>query len=309
MSGMAAGAVCALKRTTVALACVVGALSAAQAQDIHITAPSPSAIDEAQSVKPLTPSESAALGNALLFDPADIVEAKPAPKLRLPSLNKPRDLSVKGSENPDGTSKVAVKQPVATGEWDANVGVDLKTATDLPTTFQPGKGFPGTADDHGSGAAWASVGVPNVAAIDARVDPTNDQGQVGAALRRSIPLGEDLSMTVQNRVSVTESYNATPVAPAPLSGLPLIAAPKPTEPIQSGAAQVLGTERSVKFDFRPTGTSFGAGLTSASNDPVTHNTLSAEQQLFGPLHVATAVTDLGQISSNKSITARFKLDW
>lgn len=34
---------------------------------------------------------------------------------------------------------------------------------------------------------------------------------------------------------------------------------------------------------------------SASNDPVTHNTLSAEQKLYGPLQVTTAVTDFGQM--------------
>ncbi|MFZ0261595.1 MAG: hypothetical protein WAL36_16700 [Pseudolabrys sp.] len=38
---------------------------------------------------------------------------------------------------------------------------------------------------------------------------------------------------------------------------------------------------------------------SASNDPVTHNTLSAEQKLYGPLQVTTAVTDFGQTSSSK----------
>ncbi|MGB8747649.1 MAG: hypothetical protein WCD54_17005 [Pseudolabrys sp.] len=48
---------------------------------------------------------------------------------------------------------------------------------------------------------------------------------------------------------------------------------------------------------------------SASNDPVTHNTLSAEQKLYGPLQVTTAVTDFGQTSSSKSISAGFKLHW
>lgn len=290
----------------VALACVP---VPARAQDIQIIAPAPSALPEAgPPAEPLTPSESLTLGNALMFDPGNI-NTTPAPKLRVPSLAKPRNLSVDGGENPDGTRKIAVKQPIATGEWDANVGADLKTATAPRTTFEPGKAFPGTADDQGSGAAWASVGVPNLASVDARLDPTNEQSQVGAALKRSLPLGEDVSMTVQNKVTMTETYNTAPVAPAPLSDLPLMAAPKPTEPIQPGAPQVLGTERSVKFDFKPTGTSFAAGLTSASNDPVTHNTLTADQKLFGPLHVTTAVTDFGQASSNKSITAKFKVDW
>lgn len=306
---MRRGAFYALVRTA-AFAGVLCAWSGARAQDIHITAPAPSRpIEDAQNGEPLTPSESALLGNALMFDPADLTAAKPAPKLHVPTLVTPRNLSVKGSENPDGTSKVAIKQPVANGEWDANVGADLRTATPPPSTFVPGKPFPGSIDDRGSTAAWASVGVPNVAAIDARVDPATDQSQVGAALKRAMPLSDKLSLTVQNRVSVTDSYGLTPVAPAALSDLPLMAAPKPAEPIVPGPTQVFGTEQSVKLDIKSTGTSFGAGLTSASNDPVTHNTFSADQQLFGPLHVTTAVTDVGQTTSNKSISAKFKLDW
>ena len=73
--------------------------------------------------------------------------------------------------------------------------------------------------------------------------------------------------------------------------------------------QVFGNERAVKFNILPTGTTLGAGLTTASNDPVTHNTISAEQKLYGPLQVTTAVTDFGQTTSNKSITAGFKLHW
>ena len=59
----------------------------------------------------------------------------------------------------------------------------------------------------------------------------------------------------------------------------------------------------------PTGTTLAAGITTASNDPVTHNTLSADQKLFGPLHVTTAVSDIGEPTSKKSITAGFKLTW
>jgi len=75
------------------------------------------------------------------------------------------------------------------------------------------------------------------------------------------------------------------------------------------AQQVFGNERAVKFNILPTGTTLGAGFANASNDPVTHNTFSADQKLYGPLHVTTAVTDVGQITSNKSVTAGFKLNW
>jgi hypothetical protein len=314
---MRTGAAPSAVQAIVALACALAALPAAQAQDIRIIAPSAGTsaappTDDPQASQPLTPEESAVLGQALLFDPANLAATKAARPLRLPSLSKPHDLSVNGTQNPDGTSKVALKQPLATTDWDANVGADLKTAAPPPTSFEPGKPFPGTVDGAGSGAAWASVGVPNLASVDARVDPTNDQGKLGTTFKHSIPIGKQFSVTVQNTYSVTETFSppmtTTATATGP-SGLPLMAAPLPTTAQPPAQTEVYGTEKSVKFNIQPTGTTLGAGFTTASNDPVTHNTLSADQKLFGPLHVTTAVSDIGQPVTNKSITAGFKLNW
>jgi hypothetical protein len=310
---MRAGAFSGAVRATFALACVLAALPAAQAQDIHITAPAAGAsnpADDPQASKPLTPDESAVLGNALLFDPANLAATTSARPLRLPSLSKPRDLTVNGTERPDGSSKVVVKQPLATADWDANVGADLSTAAPPPTSFEPGKPFPGTVDDHGSGAAWASVGVPNLASLNARLDPTNDQGKLGTTFKHSVPLGKEFSVTVQDSYSVTETFSAPVTAPASPSGLPLmVAAPPPAEPAAQGPSQVWGNEKSVRLNIQPTGTTLAAGITTASHDPVTHNTISADQKLFGSLHVTTAVSDIGQPVTNKSTTAGFKLNW
>ena len=312
-TGAARGAVQAI----LALACALAALPAAQAQDIRITAPSAAASasapsDDPQAGRPLTPDESALLGQALLFDPTDLAATTSARPLHLPTLSKPHDLSVNGTQNPDGTSKVAVKQPLATADWDANVGADLKTAAPPPTSFEPGKPFPGTVDDAGSGAAWASLGVPNLASVDARLDPTNDQGKLGTTFKHSIPVGKNFSVTVQNTYSVTETFSqptATTATATGPSGLPLMAAPLPTTTQPPAQTEIYGNEKSVKLAISPTGTTLAAGFTTASNDPVTHNTLSADQKLFGPLHVTTAVTDIGEPTSKKSITAGFKLTW
>ena len=85
----------------------------------------------------------------------------------------------------------------------------------------------------------------------------------------------------------------------------MIALPETT----AAAEPILSNERGFKFDILPTGTALSAGLASASTDPVTHNTFSADQQLYGPLHVTTTVTDVGEATSNKSITAGMKLNW
>jgi hypothetical protein len=309
---MRAGAMRSAVQTVVALACAFAALPDAQAQDIRITAPSATAAPANPAdvtTQPLTPEESALLGQALLFDPADLAGTHTARPLRLPTLSEPRKLSVNGTYNPDGSSKVVVKQPLAAADWEANVGADLKTAPPPATAFEAGKPYPGTADDAGSAAAWASIGVRNFASVDARVDPANDQGKLGGTLKHSVPIGKDVSVTVQDTYSVTETFSppTTAAATGP-AGLPLLAPPPPAADSQ-GQTQVYGSEKSVKLAISPTGTTFAAGVSTASNDPVTHNTLSADQKLFGPLHVTTAVSDIGQPVTTKRITAGFKLNW
>jgi hypothetical protein len=242
-----------------------------------------------------SPEDSAILGNALTFDPATLNSAAPAKPLRLPSLPNRQSLDIKRTDKPDGSSTVAVKQPLPI-DWDAKVGADLGLAASAPDGYQPGRSLPGSRADHGSGAAWASVGVlPNLATVDARVDPSNDQGKLGTTFQHLVPLGSKFSVTLKNSYSVTETFSATTAAPAI----------SPTQP----TPQIWGNEKAAKFNILPTGTTLGAGLVSNSADPVTYNTLSAEQKLYGPLRVTTAVTDVGQPISSKSITAGFKLNW
>jgi len=277
------------------------ALAVAQEADTPAATP-PVVEDEAAQPPPapLTPEESAALGNALLFDPATAADGKPAKALRLPTLSDPDQFNVSQNGKPDGSRTLVVKQPLPS-EWGATVGADLNLTAQADAT-QPGKPLPVTADEAGSGAAWASVSVPNFASLDARVDPTNDQGKLGTTFKHSIPVGGKFSVTLQNSYSVTENFYPPAAAP---SDPPLMAAPAAAPP----TPQVWGSEKAVKFDILTTGTTLGAGVTTASNDPVTHNTLNADQTLYGPLHVTTAVTDLGQTTTSKSISARLKLNW
>ena len=74
------------------------------------------------------------------------------------------------------------------------------------------------------------------------------------------------------------------------------------------AQQVFGNEKAVKFNILPTGTTLGAGFANASNDPVTHNTFSADQKLYGPLHVTTAVTDVGQVDQQQKRYRRLQTE-
>jgi len=248
---------------------------------------------------PLTPEESAILANALIFDPAALA-TPPKKPLRLPGMSD-KGLDVTRTEKPDGSATVVVKQPLQT-EWSNSVGADLG-----PSKSGAGSAFDRplltARDSSGSGAAWASLGVPNIGSVDARVDPYNEQGKVGTTLKQSIPFGGRFAVTLQDTYSVTETLSSPSAGP---NDLPLMALPSASTPT---TPQVFGNERAVKFNILPTGTTVGAGVTTASNDPVTHNTISAEQKLYGPLQVTTAVTDFGQTTSSKSISAGFKLHW
>ena len=276
-------------------------LFAAEPSAAQETSASAEAVDPAADT-PLTPEESALLGNALLFDPANLGDSKPAKPLRLPGLNDPNKFDVSHSGKPDGSKTLVLKQPLAT-EWDAKFGADLNLAATASDGYRPGKLLPAAGADQDSGAAWASVGVPNLASVDARVDPNSDQGKLGTTFKHSIPFGGNYAVTLQNTYSVTETFSQ-PATPS--SDVPLMAVPAGTAP---PTPQIWGNQKAVKFDVLATGTTFGAGVATASNDPVTHNTFSADQKLYGPLHVTTSVTDFGQSTTSKSITAGLKLNW
>lgn len=278
----------------------------ARAQDYASASPPEHPLGDAgqadqPAVTPLDAEESAALGQALQFDPTAFGAERPAKPLHLPRLSQKRGLDASRTDNPDGSTAMVLKQPLPT-EWDAKIGADLGLG---PTaqSYQPDRPLPGQGGRN-SGAAWASLGVTKYATIDARVDPTSEQSRLGTTFRHSIPVGRHYSVTLQDSYAFTDTFGQPTTGPA---GLPLATLPQDTG--AAAPSQVWSSEKQVKFNIASTGTTFGAGLATNSVDPVTHNTLSAEQKVYGPLQVTTAVSDVGQPWSNKSITAGFKLNW
>ncbi len=172
-------------------------------------------------------------------------------------------------------------------EWDTRLGGDLSLAGTPSSTYDPLKPLPVTAKEQRAGAAWANVTVPDVATIEVRVAPSDEQRKFATTLQRSVPLGSALSLTLQNDLAVTETL---PSMPGP-------------------STQVWDSARKVKINIAPTGTTFAAAATSSSADDVTHHTLSAEQKIYGGLNVTTSVTDPGQPTSSKSLKAGFKMNW
>ena len=281
-----------LARLSVTALLLLSALAPALAQE-QAAPGTESAADAA------TDTDDAELGAALQYDTTPSPDA-PAKSLKYPSLSAPNPYDLSDKTAADGSTTYSVKKTLPT-DWNASIGADLGTGAPSEPYYQPDR--PMAPARNNTGAAWASVGVSSVANLDARVDPTADQGRVATTLHHSLPLGSNLSMTVQNSTGVTETLATQSTAPA---GLPVMALAQPTS---TGATRAWDDQPSVKFDVLSTGTTLSAGLARTSTDPVLHNTLSADQKLYGPLHVSTALNDVGETTENKSITASFKLNW
>ena len=260
----------------------------------------PDAYDLAPSdAQPLTPEQSAQLAAALQYD-ASGAPRQPARSLKMPSLSQPTSVDVTRSDLPYGASTYTIQRALPT--LDAKVGADLGIGAAPSPYYEPDR--PIASADRNTGAAWASVDVDSLASVDARVDPTADQGRLATTLHRSVPVGRHLSLTLQNSSGVTQSLSQ-PTATAP-AGLPVMTLPAATG---SGDTQVWDDQPSVKLDVHATGTSFSAALARSSTDPVVHNRIGADQKLYGPLHVSTAVADIGEPTENRSINAALKFDW
>jgi hypothetical protein len=188
-------------------------------------------------------------------------------------------------------------KPGAGSGWDAKLGVDHRRPSFTAAEWQPEHLLAGSVEEQSTGVAWASVSTPGLqsplgwdqTSIETRLDPAQDQGQIGATLSRSVPFGDGLAMTLQNGYSVTMA--TTPGSPTP-------------------AAQGWTTSQAVRFNVLPTDTTFSLGAATSSTDDKWLRSLSAEQKLLGgPLSVTGSVSETGTGDTAKSLRAGFKRTW
>jgi hypothetical protein len=214
-----------------------------------------------------------------------------------PALQTSSEMSWSSREKPNG-SAVTVKQPVSPF-WDTKIGADMTVARQ-PTTMSEllsEKAANGGNAPQSSGTAWAAATAPGVGsiwdktAIEARVDPGQEQSKVGASLSKSLPLSEQYSLTLQNGYNVIQQG----VPPAPGSTA------RPVRNYETG--------QSAKLSVTDTGTSFIAGQTLSSTDDKWLRKIGAEQKLFDGVSISASVGETPQGATNKSLTAGFKRSW
>ncbi|MGO4711517.1 hypothetical protein [Bradyrhizobium sp. 2TAF24] len=196
---------------------------------------------------------------------------------------------------PEGFSSLTVKQAV-TPFWDTRVGADMNVAGG-PYTLAPLPEKLSTDPrlSQSSGTAWASMTAPGLGpvwdktAIEARVDPLQDQSKVGTSISKSVPLnGDAYSLTLEGGYHVIEQSFA---------------------PVARRAARSYEVDHAAKLNIAETGTSFVAGQSFSANDDRWLGRVGAEQKLFGGVSLSGQVSETATGSLNKSLTAGFKSNW
>jgi hypothetical protein len=244
------------------------------------------------------PLEDSEKWNWQVLSDRDIPEGSPGGVLRpRPIGPAPEPGFTSRTDGRDGGAAVTVGRLLPT-EWETKVGLDLGLAADPATTYRldPPTGSVNTA---GSGAAWANLKIPGFnapltwdqAQIDARIDPTTEQGRLGTRFSRSVPIGDSLSLTLQNGYAVTQSFPAG-----------TITAPASTE--------IWSTDRSLRITLPDSGISFSARQSLNSLDDKWLRSLGAEHRMLGgpvSLNGTASETTSGEIA--KSVTATFRRTW
>ena len=210
------------------------------------------------------------------------------------------EMSWSSKDKPDGSAALSVKQPLSPF-WDARIGADMTvvnqpailTTSDLLRQKFSSDGQPSQS----SGTAWAALTAPGVGslwdktAIEARVDPGQEQSKLGTSLSKSVPLSEQYSLTLQN------GYNVIQQGIVPVPGLA-------GRPVRNHE-----TEQSAKLSIADTGTSLIAGQTLSSNDDRWLRKIGAEQKLFDGVSISGSIGETPLGTTNKSLTAGLKRSW
>jgi hypothetical protein len=238
---------------------------------------------------------------SLLNVDASTLTTGPASKARpAPQADTGADLSWSSKDKPNGSAAVSVKQPVSPF-LDARVGADMTVVNQSQTLTGSDllrqKFSADAPPSQSSGTAWAAITAPGVAsiwdktAVEARLDPSQEQSKLGTSLTKSLPLNEQYSLTLQN------GYNVVQQGVVPVPGI----AGRPVRNYQ--------TEQSAKLSITDTGTSFIAGQTLSSTDDKWLRKIGAEQKLFGDVSISGSIGETAQGASNKSLTAGFRHSW
>jgi len=230
--------------------------------------------------------------------PAPALKGGPVPKATAKAAAN-ADASWSSSQKANGASGVSVKQSVSPF-LDTRIGADMTVArqgTLTTSELLSEKLANGGSLPQSSGSAWAAITAPGLAsiwdktAVEARVDPAQEQSKLGTSLSKSVPLSEQYSLTLEN------GYNLIQQGLVPVPG------------IVSHPARSYETGQSAKLSIADTGTSFMAGQTLSTSDDKWLRKIGAEQKVFDGVTISGSIGETPSGATNKSISAGFKRSW
>lgn len=206
------------------------------------------------------------------------------------------DLAWSGNDKPNGAA-VSVKQAVSPF-LDTRIGADMTVMRQQPRTMSELlSDTNGGAEPQSSGTAWAAITATgagplwDTTAVEARVDPNQEQTRLGASLSKTVPLTEQSALSLQNGYNVTQQG----IVPLPGNG--------------TRATRNYETDQSAKLSVFDTGTSVSVTQTLSSTDEKWLRRIGAEQRLLDGVSVSGSVGETAQGATSKSITAGFKRSW
>jgi len=232
--------------------------------------------------------------DALNWDPWSLTT--PSKQSALNAPKDPLDSSTNWDRkvNPDGSTALTAKKRLPTA-LDANVGLDLGVAPGGPDDPAAGRMANGSTPAN-TGAAWANVNVSG-ASIDARLDPSQDQAKLGTTLKKSVPVNDTVSVSLENGYAVTDTYATGSAA---TWGVP---------PGAGTPSRIYSTDGIAKMTIEPTGTTFSTGTRLTSTDDKWRKSLGAEQKLFGGFNVSGSVSETDTGAIDRALSAGFKKTW
>ena len=232
---------------------------------------------------------------------ASTLAPAPPPKAATPGSSLADNGGANWSSSPKGSaaSAVSVKRSLLPF-WDARVGADMTvvrepqvlTGADLLRQ----KVSPDGPSDS-TGTAWAAITAPGVAAlwdktaVEARLDPTQEQSKIGTSISKALPLSPSYSLSLQ------DNYNLIQQGAVPIPGIP-------GRPVRS-----YETEQSAKLSLTDFGTSFTAAQALSSTDDKWLRSFGAEQKLYGGVSITGSVGETSAGTATGKISAGYKKSW
>lgn len=267
--------------------------------------------DAAPAVSPPIPQDAAALPDAatldwspLQTDPAALIDHAVAPPATLKRAHQaplivPQQTEITRQRASASGTELSVEKPLPV-DFNMKVGADMDVHAPM-TFYTPHRALGatppyGASEGDASAKAWASLSAPGFSTlwdntkIKASVDPQNEKRSFETSLVKSVPLGDQLKIVVEN------SYKAN-------------------QPLTDNSATGTTSHGDHAIDQRATLTvlSTDTSLTASNNFQASSEKwlkkIAAEQKVFGGVSVTGSLGQTTDGDINKSIGAAYKRNW